>query len=603
MLRAAALAALLASALALLAAAPALAAEPPPGPVYDGDGNLVETPFVPEPDPARLQEDRVVEVFLAEPKVAGWLSRYPPGPTTQADYDGDDRTWTVKVWSGDAGQVALGQVDDLTGAVTEAWTGPQVAWKMARGYDGAFGGRTINRPLVWISLCLVFFLGLADLRRPLSLRNLDLLALLSFSVSLWLFNRGQIFWSVPLVYPPLFYLVARLGWIGVRGRRGPASVTVWPVWLLAAAAVFLTGFRVAINTETSNVIDVGYAGVIGAHRIATGEIPWGNMPVQEDRPVCGPADSEGEIRKRIQENGRCESSNPRGDTYGPVAYLAYLPGFWIFGWDGDWDDLPAAHFTAIAFDLLTLAGLVLVGRRYGGPRLAATLALAWTAYPFTLYASASNTNDALLPAFLVWGFWLASAPWARGSLAALSGWTKFASLVVAPLWLTYPGRRPSPRFALGFVAASLAAFSILLLEPSLVEAARTFAERSLVWQIGRESPFSIWDWGQYRAEGIPDLHLVQRVLQVLLVGAAFLVAFVPRRKSPLQLAALTGALLVGFQAVQTHWFYLYIPWFFPFAAFALLAGAASAAARRPGEDEDEEEEHGDAEPRELVPTG
>jgi hypothetical protein len=39
----------------------------------------------------------------------------------------------------------------------------------------------------------------------------------------------------------------------------------------------------------------------------------------------------------------------------------------------------------------------------------------------------------------------------------------------------------------------------------------------------------------------------------------------------LQLAALTGVLLIGFELVLTHWFYLYIPWFFPFVAFALLA--------------------------------
>jgi hypothetical protein len=49
--------------------------------------------------------------------------------------------------------------------------------------------------------------------------------------------------------------------------------------------------------------------------------------------------------------------------------------------------------------------------------------------------------------------------------------------------------------------------------------------------------------------------------------------FVPRRKSPLQLAALTAALLIGFQLVLTYWFYLYLPWFFPFAAFAVLAPA------------------------------
>jgi hypothetical protein len=28
--------------------------------------------------------------------------------------------------------------------------------------------------------------------------------------------------------------------------------------------------------------------------------------------------------------------------------------------------------------------------------------------------------------------------------------------------------------------------------------------------------------------------------------------------------------------VLTHWFYLYIPWFFPFVAFAVLAPAALA---------------------------
>ncbi len=50
----------------------------------------------------------------------------------------------------------------------------------------------------------------------------------------------------------------------------------------------------------------------------------------------------------------------------------------------------------------------------------------------------------------------------------------------------------------------------------------------------------------------------------------------PRRKSPLQLAALTAALLAGFELVQTYWLYTYIPWFFPFAAIAVLAPAAFA---------------------------
>ena len=64
---------------------------------------------------------------------------------------------------------------------------------------------------------------------------------------------------------------------------------------------------------------------------------------------------------------------------------------------------------------------------------------------------------------------------------------------------------------------------------------------------------------------------MQWVLEGLFVLAAVAVAFLPSRKTVLQLAALTGALLIGFELVLTHWFYLYIPWFFPFVAFALLS--------------------------------
>ena len=123
----------------------------------------------------------------------------------------------------------------------------------------------------------------------------------------------------------------------------------------------------------------------------------------------------------------------------------------------------------------------------------------------------------------------------------------------------------------GFLLETVAAFSILLLEPHPLHAASVFFHRTLKNQVDRESPFSLWDWRQYHAHGLPDLHLLQRVLQAALVLAAIAFAFVPRRKSPLQLAALTLVLLVGFEFVLTYWLYTYIPWFFAFAAYALLA--------------------------------
>ena len=569
---------LCASALAFASAAAGAAATAPTAPVFDGKGRLVQTPLVPTPALPRLTKERALAIFRRDPKVAAWLNRYPAkGFSDEETYDAKTASWTVKLWWGAAGEVAEGTVDDASGAVLEAWTGPQVAWKMARGYKGAFGGVKINSPWVWGAFCVVFLLGLADLRRPLSLRNLDLVMLLSPTASLWFFNHGDVFTAVPLFYPALVWVVLRGVWIGATGR-GSGTRAVWPVWVLLAGTVFLAGFRVGLNVEASNVIDVGYSGVIGGERIATGQAPWGHFPIEDDLKPCGPADASGEIRNRIQTNGRCESANPQGDTYGPVAYEAYIPGYLILGWSGKWDSLPAAHLTAIVFDLLSMLGLWLVGRRFGDARLAATLAFAWAAYPFTQYASSSNTDDAIMPCLLIFGFWLVSSPVGRGAFGALSGWTKFASLIVAPLWLTYPGRRPSGRFIAAFATATAAAFSVVLLEPSPLHELRVFWDHSFSWQMGRSSPFSLWDWRQYHARGLPNLHAVQRVLEVLLVAGAFVAAFVPRHKSPLQLAALTAALLAGFELVLTYWLYTYIPWVFPFAAIAVLAPAAAVHA-------------------------
>src|SRR5205823_6720081 len=136
--------------------------------------------------------------------------------------------------------------------------------------------------------------------------------------------------------------------------------------------------RVALNVVDSNVIDVGYAGVIGAHHVAKGQQLY---------------------------DGHFAKDPPAGDTYGPADYLAYLPFERTFGWSGKWDSLPAAHAAAIAFDLLTLIGMFLLGRRIRpGPEgrlLGAALAYAWTAYPYSLFVLMTNSNDSLVAAAAV----------------------------------------------------------------------------------------------------------------------------------------------------------------------------------------------------------
>ena len=167
-------------------------------------------------------------------------------------------------------------VDDQSGEVEESWTGHQVAWRMARGYAGAFG-RKLNAPYVWLPLCAIFVLGLLDWRRPFRVAHLDLLVIVAgFGVSHYFFNRGEIGVSVPLAYPPLLYLLGRALWLGFRGGAGlrPTAPALW----LAVITLFLVGVRVGLNVADSNVIDVGYSGVIGADKIADGEALYGSFP-------------------------------------------------------------------------------------------------------------------------------------------------------------------------------------------------------------------------------------------------------------------------------------------------------------------------------------
>ena len=520
---------------------------------------------------ARLNANEAERIFLAWPKVRSWLGRYPKNPQVSATYS--NGTWTVDVFSGLAGEIATGTIDDVTGAVLTAYTGPQVAWGMARGGPGAFGGKEINSYSVWGLFCVAFLVGLVDWRRPLSLRTVDLLAMLSFSASLWFFNRGHIFAAMPLVYPGLAWLLGRCIFIGKTGRA-PRGSPVWPVWVLVGATVFLGGFRVGLNTlSDANVIDVGLSGVIGAERIANGVDPYGNFPIEGNRPACGPADASGEIRDRIQTNGRCEAADAQGDTYGPVSYEAYLPGYWLFGWSGKWDSLPAAHATTIIWDTLCIIGLWLVGLRFGGVRLAATLAFAWVAWPFSQYISSSNTNDMIQPALLIFGFYFLSSPWLRGAFGMLGALVKFAPLVLLPLWSGYPDSRDNRsrlRFVFGALVAGALSFFVLFLDGRPVHDAIVFVHHTFGYQFGRSSPFSLWDWGQYHARGLPNLSIVQHVLQAALVAGALVLYRWPRYRTPVQMAAFTGALLVGFEAVLTHWSWLYLPWFFPFVAIAVL---------------------------------
>ncbi len=477
--------------------------------------------------------EAAVRIADRAPEVREQRRIHPDLKATSFKRTGDELEVT---YTGGGLDVAAVLVNIRSRRVLDAWTGWAATWEMARGEPGAFG-RVWNSPWVWLPLGLLFLAPFLDPRRPFRLLHLDLLVLLGFGVSHVVFNRGDIDTSVPLAYPVLGYLLLRALQEGFRPSReeGPL-VPVVPIRALACGAVALLVVRIALNVADSNVIDVGFAGVIGADHILDGEGLYGDEFARDP---------------------------PNGDTYGPFAYLAYVPFVAIFGWSGEWDALPAAHAAAIAFDALTAVALLLLGRRLRagaeGTALGVALAWAWLANPWSTFVLMSNSNDALVALFVTLALLAAVSAPLRGALVALGGAAKFAPLALAPLLA------PRTPRALALYAAALGGAIAVLTLPFVPDGGLTeLYDRTIGFQAGRESPFSLW--GLH-----PSLDVVHLIVQVAAVNLALLLLVVPSQRSPEQVAALAAAVLVALQIGAVHWFYLYVAWLLPPLLAALFA--------------------------------
>lgn len=488
----------------------------------------------PKPDVAppgyQLTSREAQRVALAS-RVGRSLRAAHPGISTRV-YMTLPHGWEVDF---EGRKLVLGEVDvdGASGRVVRSFSGWQASTFQARGHLAGLA----DSWWVWLPLCVLFVAPFVDLRRPFRLLHLDLLVLLSFGVSHLLLNQGHVLASVPLVYPVLAYLLARMLWAGLRrrgGSRGPLVPHLRARWLVAGL-VALVAFRIFVNVATDTVIDVGYAGVVGADRIEH------RQPLYVD-------------------------NDAHGDTYGPVDYLAYVPFELAFPWHGAWDSLPAAHAAAIFFDLLVIAALFTAGVRLrAGPegrRLGLALAYAWAAYPYTLYALALNTNDALVAALLVLAFVSLRSPLARGGWLGLGVAAKFAPLALAPLFAGGTGeRRPRPPALFASALAAVVGISLAVYVPR--SGLHAFWSSTISYQLHRISPFSLWTLH-------PSLHWLQLALAIGAALLAVAVGFVPRRRDPVQVAALACAVLVATQLPAGHWFYFYLVWFAPFALIALF---------------------------------
>ena len=548
-------AALAVVALLLLAPEVAAQADGTPGstaPAFDISEDLPERPAGYE-----ITARQAIRVAKRDPKVAETRERY--GNLDVAVEAKPPAQWQVGYFA-DGREVAQVLVDDPSATVDESWTGYQVAWQMARGYSGSFGHK-LNAPYVWLPLCALFFFGLLDWRRPWRIVHLDLLVLLGFGVSHIFFNNGEIGVSVPLAYPVLLYLLARMLWIGFRGAGlglRPAAPVVW----LAVAAAFLVGFRIALNVADSGVIDVGYSGVVGADRAIEGDPLYGADTFPDD--------------------------NQFGDTYGPVNYYAYVPLEQVLPWSGEWDERRPRGVNPVRprGGRAARAARSPDAARSGGPRPRRDSGVRVGGIPLHRVRAAverQRLSGGRARARRAGADLDTGRP--RGDDGARGAHEVRAVRAGAPVRRRPPrgpaGDRPEDEegpfardrlrslalFVTAFVGVGALAMLPTLLDPGL----STFWERTVESQVDRDSPFSIW--GQE-----PDLEPLRTGLIIATVALALLVAFVPRCRTLPRIAALAAAILIAIQLTAEHWFYLYIVWFFPLACAAL---AERGAQQRP----------------------
>ena len=234
---------------------------------------------------------------------------------------------------------------------------------------GAFG-RAVNSPWVWIPLCVLF--ALPFLRQPWRMLHLDLAVVFAFSVSFAFFGAANVEVSVPLgrpaaPVPPR----SRMLWIGCAPPAPRRCACCCPPARCSSALAFLLGFRVALNIVDGNVIDVGYAGVVGADQLSTAS--------------------------------RCTApSRPTTRTATRTArslYLAYVPFELVLAVErGPGTTCRRRTARRVAFDLALRGGCGSPGGGCGGPLLGLLLAYLWAAYPVHAGRANSGANDALVGA-------------------------------------------------------------------------------------------------------------------------------------------------------------------------------------------------------------
>ena len=431
-----------------------------------------------------------------------------------------------------------------------------------------YGNWLAYTPGVLLGLSVLFVL-MAGVVPVLRLRNLDVLAGLSFVVPAVLLQRRYLDASVVAALPGLGYLMLRCAWVGLGPGRGtPAPST--PVFealtseldaaarvrVLRVLAVAMALVFVMVGVSSPLPVDVIYAVMEGATRLIHGVLPYGHMP--------------GDVI--------------HGDTYPLLSYVAYMPLAALSPVSSTWDSVDLALGAAVAATLAgagalfrAVAGAARAGASRRTPEAEAAglrAALIWLSFPALLITVSTGTTDVVLAVLLLFAVLLWRRPGASCAVLALAGWFKLAPFALVPVWLAPLRGRRLLAGLLALAGVSLAMLALLVRFGG--GGGPAAMAHALAFQFSRGSPQSLWT-----VLGVGWLQpLAQAGAVALIAGGSVRLWRDPELAADrVRIAALAAAILLALQLVADYWAFLYVAWVVPLMAISLLGEPAPHARR------------------------
>jgi hypothetical protein len=443
--------------------------------------------------------------------------------------------------------------------------GGQVVSEKADTMPTPYGNWVAYEPAVLIGLCLLFVL-MAAVTPWRRLRNLDVVAALSFLPAVLLFQHRYLSASMLAAAPPMIYLLLRCGFVafGPESHAEPARPLLLVLtpgldparrvrWLRCLLVVVAAVF-VMVGVGSPDAVDVLYAAMEGATRLIHGVLPYGHLPP-------------GVIH---------------GDTYPILTYLLYTPLALVAPVNTTWDSVTGGLALAVLAGLAAAAAvfLTVAGRRRRGSRRPPEVeeaglraALAWLAFPPLLITVSTGTTDPMLAAMLAIAVLVWRRPALCSALLAAAGWFKFAPFVLVPVRLAPLRGRRLIRALVAIAVVSLPLLGLLVALGGTGGPAAMV--HSMSYQFTRGSMQSVWG-----ALGIPGAQPFGQgcVLGLIAGSVVWLRRHPDRAADRRRMAALSAAILIGLQLSADYWAFLYVAWVMPLIGSSVLAGPASAEA-------------------------